>query len=119
MTAAEENEKYGKRMTARKKIFSLLGLAMRAGKITSGEFMTEKSIRSGLAYLVIAAEDSSDNTKKNFKDSCAYYDVPIYLFASKEELGHCMGKQFRASLSVNDQGFAESLKKLFAELENN
>ncbi len=93
------------------KILSLLSLAQKAGKITSGEFSTEKSVKSGKAFLVIVADDASDNTKKKFSNMCEYYEVPIYFFSDKENLGHHIGKEFRASLSVNDEGFAKSLKK--------
>ena len=63
-------------MENRKKVLNLLGLATRAGKTASGEFMTEKAIKSGKAYLVIVSEEASDNTKKMFENSCAYYKVP-------------------------------------------
>ena len=93
------------------KILSSLSLAQKAGKITSDEFSTEKSVKSGKAFLVIVADDASDNTKKKFSNMCEYYEVPIYFFSDKENLGHHIGKEFRASLSVNDEGFAKSLKK--------
>jgi ribosomal protein L7Ae-like RNA K-turn-binding protein len=38
------------------KVLSLMGLAQKAGKICSGEFMTEKSIKTGKARLVIIAQ---------------------------------------------------------------
>ena len=95
----------------RKKVLNLLGLAMRAGKTVSGEFMTEKAIKSGKAYLVIVSEEASDNTKKMFENSCAYYKVPVYQFGMKEELGHAMGKEMRASLAVLDSGFAKALRE--------
>ncbi|MCM1468339.1 MAG: ribosomal L7Ae/L30e/S12e/Gadd45 family protein [Alistipes sp.] len=91
------------------KVLSLLGLAQKAGKIASGEFSTEKSVKSGKAFLVIVAEDASDNTKKMFSNMCGYYKVPVYFVADKETLGHHIGKEFRASLAVNDEGFAKSL----------
>lgn len=95
----------------RKKVLNLLGLATRAGKTASGEFMTEKAIKSGKAYLVIVSEEASDNTKKMFENSCAYYKVPVYQFGMKEELGHAMGKEMRASLAVLDSGFAKALRE--------
>jgi ribosomal protein L7Ae-like RNA K-turn-binding protein len=98
------------------KILSMLGLAMRAGKVVSGEFSTEKAIKSGKAYLVIIAEDASDNTKKNFSDSCSYYHVPFAVYSTKEMLGHCIGKQMRASLAVTDEGLGrEIVKKMEAQ----
>ena len=79
------------------KVFSLLGLATRAGRTASGEFMTEKSVKNKTAALVIVGTDASANTKKNFRDMCSFYHVPYYEYGTKEELGHAMGKEMRAS----------------------
>lgn len=98
-------------MENHKKILNLLGLATKAGKTASGEFMTEKSVKGGKAFLVIVSEEASDNTKKMFFNMCTYYKVPIYLFGGKEELGHAMGKELRTSLAVLDAGFSEALVK--------
>ncbi|MGL5259204.1 MAG: L7Ae/L30e/S12e/Gadd45 family ribosomal protein [Lachnospiraceae bacterium] len=97
------------------KILSLLGLATRSRKLVSGEFMTEKSIKKGTAHLVIVGTNASDNTKKMFTNMCEFYKVPIYFFGSKEELGHAMGKELRASVAIEDAGFAKSLIKLLEE----
>lgn len=94
------------------KVFSMIGLATRSRKTDSGEFMTEKAVKSGKAYLVIVAQDASDNTKKNFSDMCAFYRVPIFFYGNKEELGHAMGKEMRASLAITDEGFSKALMKL-------
>ena len=91
------------------RVLSMIGLAQKAGKTASGEFSTEKSIKSGKSCLVIISEEASDNTKKMFTNMCTHYKVPIYLFGTKEELGHAMGQEFRASLSVEDAGFAKTL----------
>lgn len=99
------------------KVLSLLGLAMKSGNITSGEFSTEKSVKKGKAYLVIVAENSSDNTKKMFTNMCTYYNVPIYFYGSKDELGNSVGKQMRASLAVLDKGLADAvIKQIKAQL---
>lgn len=91
------------------KIFSMLGLAMRSGNLVSGEFMTEKSVKSGKAFLVIVSKEASDNTKKKFTNMCSFYEVPVYFYGTMEELGHCIGKEFRASAAVTDEGFAKSI----------
>ena len=98
--------------TTNNRILSLLGLATRSRNVVSGEFMTEKSVKEGTAKLVIVADDASDNTKKEFRDMCTYYKVPYYEYSSKEELGRSMGKEMRASLSITDSGFANSITKL-------
>ena len=61
----------------RKRVLNLIGLATKAGKTVSGEFSTERAVKSGKAYLVIVAEEASDNTKKKFSNMCTYYQVPI------------------------------------------
>lgn len=93
------------------KALSMLGLAQKAGKVASGEFSTEKAVKSRKAFLVVVAADSSDNTKKMFEDMCRYYNVPIYCYSDKETLGHCIGKRFRASLAVIDEGFSRQIIK--------
>lgn len=90
-------------------ILSTIGLATRAGKVVSGEFSTEKAVKSGEAYLVIISEDASKNTVKKFTNSCAFYNVPIYKYSTKEDLGHAMGKEVRSSLAFLDEGFAKAI----------
>lgn len=91
------------------KIFSLLGLATRSGNLVSGEFMTEKAVKEQRAYVVIVSREASDNTKKMFTNMCSFYQVPLYFFGTKEELGHYTGKEFRASVAVTEEGFAKSI----------
>ena len=93
------------------KALSLISLATKAGKTASGEFCTEKEVKSGMAELVIVATDASDNTKKKFQNMCDFYEVPIYFYGDKDTLGHAMGKEFRASLAVTDPGFAKGIAK--------
>lgn len=93
------------------KTLSLIGLATKAGKTVSGEFCTEKEVKSGKAKLVIVAEDASENTKKKFRNMCDYYQVPVFFYEDKDTLGHAMGKEFRASLAVTDEGFAKGIKR--------
>ena len=95
------------------KLLGTLGLAMKAGKLVSGEFMTERAIQSGEARLVVVADDASPGTKKKFTDSCTYYRVPILYLADKETLGRAVGKHERASLAVTDEGFASSIRKKY------
>lgn len=93
------------------KVLLLVGLATKAGKTVSGEFMTEREVKSGRAALVILAGDSSENTRKKFCNMCEYYEVPIYIYGDKDTLGHAMGKEFRASLAILDKGFADGIRK--------
>jgi len=94
---------------ANNRLLSALGLATKAGKTASGEFSTEKALKEGSACLVLVASDSSDNTKKHFRDMCSYREVPYYEISDKLGLGAAMGKEMRASLAVTDPGFAQMM----------
>ena len=99
-------------------IYSMLGLATKAGKTVSGEFMTEKAVKSGTACLVIVSEEASDNTKKMFTNMFRFYEVPLHIFGTKEELGNSMGKEFRASMALLDPGFAKAIQEKLVNISN-
>ena len=99
-------------------VLPLIGIAKKAGKIAAGEFQTEHAVKSGKASLVIISAEASENTKKKFRNMCTFYDVPVYFYGGKEELGAAIGCEFRASLAVLDEGLSRSIeKKLQAELD--
>lgn len=98
-------------MENRQRILNLIGLATKAGKTVCGGFATEKSVKSGKAYLVIVSEEASENTRTMFANMCTYYQVPICFFGKKDELGRFCGKEMRASLAVQDEGFAKAMVK--------
>lgn len=94
------------------KLYGMLGLAMRARKVRSGEFSTEKSVKEQKSRLVIVAADASENTKKMFRNMTSYRKIPYYEYGNRETLGRAIGLEFRASLSVEDAGFAEQMIKI-------
>jgi len=93
------------------KFYSNLGLAMRAGKLVTGEESVLKAIRSGEAKLVLLAEDASAGTRKKMNDKCASYDVPLIECGNREMLGGSIGKEARVIVAVLDNGFANMLRK--------
>ena len=97
------------------KAMALISLAMKAGKVASGEFSTEKMVKDGKAKLVIIAKDASDNTKKKFHNMCTYYEVPYSLLGDKIQLGNAIGKEFRASLAIVDENLAQAISKQIVE----
>ncbi|UKS29846.1 ribosomal L7Ae/L30e/S12e/Gadd45 family protein [Paenibacillus sp. HWE-109] len=93
------------------KFLSQLGLAMRAGKLVTGDEGVFKAIRGGEAKLVIMAEDASANTRKKFQDKCQFYGVKLLEIGTKYELGRSIGKEMRVTIGVLDGGFAQMLQK--------
>ena len=87
------------------KVLSLLGLATKAGKVASGEFSTEKSVKTGKGFLVLVADDASQNsrtcviftkyrstllpTKKNWADSAEKNSAPALRYRMKTLQKQC------------------------------
>ena len=94
------------------RVLSMLGLAAHAGALDSGGFAVEKSVKSLKAELVIISADAKKNTVKQFTNMCAFYEVPLRFYGTKESLGHAIGRGERSSVAVNNKGFAKSLLKL-------
>jgi len=95
------------------RVMNMLGLAMKAGKIVSGETATEIAIKDMSAWLVIVAEDASHNTTKHFTDMCNYREIPIMYYGTKEDLGRAIGKDYRSNLAVVDEGLARAITKAY------
>ena len=93
------------------KVFGLLGLAKRAGFVSSGESACKEAIRMGKSYLIVLASDTSANTSKNILDSCSYYNVKHVILGDKQSLGHAVGNEYNAVISINDEGFANGILK--------
>ena len=91
--------------------FSMLGLAMRAGALTTGEDGVKKAVSGGKALLVLVDEGASANTKKLFADACVHYGVPLHM-TRRERLGLAMGKPGRMSAAVARGPLGEKLLAL-------
>ncbi|MBQ4482590.1 MAG: ribosomal L7Ae/L30e/S12e/Gadd45 family protein [Lachnospiraceae bacterium] len=101
------------------RILSTLSIAMKAGKVSSGETAVLSDIRSFNSFLVLIAGDASDGTKKKFNDKSAFYEVPCYTYGTKDELAHAIGKEERSVISVNDGGFADKIIERLEEADIN
>lgn len=100
------------------KLLSMLGLARRAGKVSSGSVGCEQAIKGKAAQLVIIAADASENTKKSFNNSCTYYGIPVIEYSDTEHLGRAIGAEERAVVSVNDKNFAKAISDIYKTNHN-
>lgn len=91
------------------KALGMLGLAKRAGKVTTGEYLCDKAIKSGQSHLIIIARGISESSKKAVCDACAYYGVDFIEYATAEELGKITGADRRCVVSVNDENFKNAI----------
>ncbi len=98
-----------------KQILQLLGIAMRARKIVTGEELAVREIQARKAFLVIISNDASENTAKKITDKCTFFNVEKQVFGSRAELGYAIGKESRVVLAITDAGFAGKLSQLLNE----
>ncbi|MFY0542745.1 YlxQ family RNA-binding protein [Brevibacillus sp. H7] len=98
------------------KVAQMLGLAMRARKVVTGEELVVGAVRSGQAKLVLLAADASANTTKKVTDKCRHYGVPCYAVADRFELGRAIGKDSRVTLAITDSKMAESIQHLLTPI---
>jgi len=93
------------------KVYQILGLCQRAGKLVSGEMMCEKAINEERARLVIISSDASENTIKKFKDMCDRKQIDFLVFGSKDRLGQAIGREMRTSIAILDHAFKSMIVK--------
>ncbi|MCR5774405.1 MAG: ribosomal L7Ae/L30e/S12e/Gadd45 family protein [Lachnospiraceae bacterium] len=99
------------------RVLSILSIAKKAGKISSGETAVLGDIRGFKSCLVIIAGDASAGTGKKFADKSTYYEVPFRVYSTKADLGRAIGKDMRSVISVNDSGLADTIIKRLEEAD--
>ena len=95
-----------------KQLLFSVGLAKKAGKLISGTDFVCDGIRKKKIFLAVCAGDVSDNTRKKISDCCAYYNVKCHFIgASKDALGHVIGKPFAACVGITDKNLSELISR--------
>lgn len=94
------------------KALNLLGIAQRANKLVSGELAVEQCVRSGKAKILFVAADASDATKKKYDDMAKYRQVEVIYLFSKQSLGECIGKNYRAAVALSDRGLTNAILRI-------
>jgi len=88
-----------------------LGLAQKAGKVSSGDLGVKDALSGGKATLLIIADDAAPNTVKELNFLAAKASVPVISCMKRAALGLCIGKAPRAAVAVLDKGFAGLIMK--------
>lgn len=97
------------------KVYSMFGLAQRAGKLVSGDDICEMTIKTNKCCLVIVSQDASDRTKKKFKDMCSHRNIKLLEYGEKERIGDHIGKESRSVIAIKDENFARKIEELIIE----
>ena len=86
---------------------NILGLAKKAGAITSGTELVIDSVRKKRACHIFVCSDASPGTLKKISDKASYYQVPLTkLDITMSELSHCVGlSRLTAAVSLTNKNF--------------
>jgi ribosomal protein L7Ae-like RNA K-turn-binding protein len=90
-------------------LYSLLGLAQRAGQVASGETAAELALKKGQGKLALLADDASERTRERFLFLVQKAGVPCYGGGNREALGAAIGKAPRSMVVVTADSFAKGL----------
>lgn len=95
------------------KLFGLLGLAKRAGRLVSGSTAVLQAFNEHRVRGLILADDASVATQKKYEQITLAAGVPLYRALSRDVLGSALGKEApQAAVALLDGGFWQSVVKI-------
>lgn len=100
-------------------ILSMLGLALKAGRVEVGEEPVGAAARAKKARVIFVAQDAAPSSVRRAQSFARTGStLCVALPAGKDTLGSSLGRTSVAMCAVTDIGFAESLVKKLAALDS-
>lgn len=100
-------------------ILSMLGLALKAGRVEVGEEPVGAAARAKKARVIFVAQDAAPSSVRRAQSFARTGStLCVTLPADKDALGSSLGRTSVAMCAVTDIGFAESLVKKLAALDS-
>lgn len=90
-----------------------VGLAMKAGKCRSGDFIVEKMLKRGQIVLVLIDETVSAATRERYTQVCKAREIPLLFVADP---GEAIGKPAHRILGITDSGFQKMIMNAYDAL---
>ena len=94
------------------KVYGLLGITAKAGKISFGTDSCLEMVNKKKIKLIIVATDASERTIINFEKKCKENNIDFYKFGNKEELSKSIGKVNKTVIGIKDKNLATAIKKI-------
>ena len=96
-------------------VLSLLGLALRGGRLVLGEEPVEGIVRAKDARVLLLAKDAADNTFRRCRHfaevgQCLWITLPF----TKDEIGSAVGRSAVAIAAITDVGLAHAVVQKLA-----
>lgn len=102
-------------MTKEQQILNLLGMARRAGQLTTGEGAVVKGLRNHQVHFVFLASDAGAATAKKITDKATSFAAPVCRQFTSAQLSAAIGQK-RTVIAIKQVGFANQFKKLVSNL---
>lgn len=99
-------------MEKEKRIWGLLGLAVRAGKVNFGMESVKESIEKKKAKLIILATDAADRSKKIIEDISTQNKIPVKQMGNIQTLSKAIGQDNKMVVAIKDNNFAKEILKI-------
>jgi len=87
----------------------MLGLCRRAGKVLSGDTAVEKSVLRNEVKALVMARDAAPRSKEKYIRLAEEKSIPVFFYASRDELGKLLGKPPRAVVAITDEQLARGV----------
>lgn len=92
------------------RILGYIGLANKAGKLTSGGSMVSDAIKSAhKPGLILLAADISESIAEKIEHTASYHSIPCLRVMTKDDFGSIIGKAPRSALAIKQGGFVTQL----------
>jgi ribosomal protein L7Ae-like RNA K-turn-binding protein len=92
----------------------LLGLGLKAGRVSVGVDATHAALQRGKAEAVIMPSDAGERAKEKLVSLAWHKQVPVLIAADAERLGAAMGRPPVHGVAVLDRQLAKGLKNYLA-----
>lgn len=100
----------------KQRILGLLGLVNHGKALVIGDSVYY-SLGLKKVHLVIVASDAGPNSAKKARDKTTFYNCTLISFATKDELGHAIGRNNVAVIGVTDIKIANRILTLMKDGE--
>ncbi len=95
-----------------KRVYQTLSLCQKGRNLVSGEFAVKQAVLNDEVYLVIIADEASNNTQKLFNDKCGYRNIPCIKWGHSDEIGRSVGKDYRVVVGITNEKLANKIMQM-------
>ena len=99
---------------ATRSALSLLGLGLKAGRLSVGVEAAHAALQRGKAEAVVMPGDAGDRAKEKLVALAFHKQVPVMIAADAERLGAALGRPPVHGVAVLDRQLAKGLKTYLA-----